>query len=96
MKIDEQKKSLQRSTPIAIGVPNRILKLADEGVLDLSNVTTLIIDTKEYSLGCFCDCRNDTKQNVLGQKYTREDLIPFYMKYLHNRVIHKTAKVVLW
>lgn len=47
MKIDEQKKSLQRSTPIAIGVPNRILKLADEGVLDLSNVSTLIIDTKE-------------------------------------------------
>ncbi|KAK8815773.1 hypothetical protein WA538_004897 [Blastocystis sp. DL] len=86
MKIEEQKKSLQRITPIAIGVPNRILKLADEGVLDLSNVSTLIIDTKE----------NDTKQNVLGQKYTREDLIPFYMKYLHNRVIHKTTKVVLW
>ena len=96
MKIEEQKKSLQRITPIAIGVPNRILKLADEGVLDLSNVSTLIIDTKEYSIALSCDHRNDTKQNVLGQKYTREDLIPFYMKYLHNRVIHKTTKVVLW
>lgn len=40
--------------------------------------------------------RNDTKLNVLGLKYTREDLVQVYMKYLHNGVIHNTTKVVLW
>lgn len=40
--------------------------------------------------------RNDTKLNVLGQKYTREDFVKMYMKYLHNGVIHKNTKVVLW
>lgn len=33
-----------------MGVPNRIWKLAEEGALDLSNVSTIIIDTKEYEL----------------------------------------------
>lgn len=97
IKIDEQKKALQRYTPIAIGVPNRMFKLAEEGVLDLSSVSTIIIDTKEFA---FLDIsvihRNDTKLNVLGQKYTREDFVKMYMKYLHNGVIHKNTKVVLW
>lgn len=48
LKIEEQKKALQRYTPIAIGVPNRMFKLAEEGALDLSSVSTIIIDTKEY------------------------------------------------
>ena len=47
IKIDQQKKALAKTTPIAIGVPNRVLKLVEEGILDLSNVSLVIIDMKE-------------------------------------------------
>ena len=48
IKIEEQKKALEKPTSLAIGVPNRVLKLAAEGILDLSNLSLLIIDMKEY------------------------------------------------
>ena len=48
IKIEEQKKALEKPTSLAIGVPNRVLKLAEEGILDLSNLSLLIIDMKEY------------------------------------------------
>jgi len=48
IKIDQQKKSLEKVTPVAIGVPNRVLKLVEEEILDLSNVSLVIIDMKEY------------------------------------------------
>lgn len=47
MKVEEQKKALQRKSSIAIGVPNRVLKLAEEGILNLSNISLIIIDMKE-------------------------------------------------
>lgn len=47
IKIDQQKKVLSRYTPIAIGVPNRVLRLVEEGILDLSNISHIIIDMKE-------------------------------------------------
>ena len=49
IKVDEQKKALNRVTPIAIGVPNRTLRLVEDGILDLSNLSMLIIDMKEQS-----------------------------------------------
>ena len=48
IKVEEQKKALQRKSSIAIGVPNRVLKLAEEGVLNLSNISLIIIDMKEF------------------------------------------------
>ena len=48
IKVDEQKKALNRVTPIAIGVPNRTLRLVEDGVLDLSNLSMLIVDMKEW------------------------------------------------
>ena len=47
IKIDQQKKVLSRYAPIAIGVPNRVLRLVEEGILDLSNISHIIIDMKE-------------------------------------------------
>ena len=47
IKIDQQKIVLSRYTPIAIGVPNRVLRLVEEGILDLSNISHIIIDMKE-------------------------------------------------
>ena len=46
--MEEQKKALQRKSSIAIGVPNRVLKLAEEGVLNVSNISLIIIDMKEF------------------------------------------------
>ena len=47
IKIDQQKKVLSRYTAMAIGVPNRVLRLVEEGILDLSNISHIIIDMKE-------------------------------------------------
>ena len=48
IKVEEQRKSLERRSSIAIGVPNRVLKLVEEGFLNVSNVSLIIIDMKEF------------------------------------------------
>ena len=96
IKVEEQKKSLNKVTPLAIGVPNRVLRLIEDGVLDLSNVSTLIIDMKEYGLEESVMSRNEKTMNVMSLKETREAFVKLYMKYLHNGVIHNTTKVLFW
>lgn len=96
IKVEEQKKSLNKVTPLAIGVPNRVLRLIEDGVLDLSNVSTLIIDMKEYGTEESVMSRNEKTMNVISLKETREAFVKLYMKYLHNGVIHNTTKVLFW
>lgn len=96
IKVDQQKKALAKSTPIAIGVPNRVLKLVEEGILDVSNLSLLIIDMKEYEFTFCIMNRNEKTMNVLSLKETREAMATFYMNYLHTAVIHNTLKVSFW
>lgn len=96
IKIEDQKKALSKVTPVAIGVPNRVLRLVEEGILDLSNVSLVVIDMKEYMIGMIMNYRNEKTMNVMSLKETRDAMVKLYMNYLHNAVIHNTAKVSFW
>lgn len=96
IKIEDQKKALSKLTPVAIGVPNRVLRLVEEGILDLSNVSLIVIDMKEYLIDMIMSYRNEKTMNVMSLKETRDAMVKLYMNYLHNAVIHNTAKVSFW
>ena len=72
--------SLLRETeiPVAVGTPNRVLKLVSNGALSLSRVSILLIDT----------FRNQKQMTVLDIKDTKQDLLSL----LRNHVILKTMK----
>ena len=72
--------SLLRDTeiPVAVGTPNRVLKLVSSGALSLSRISVLLIDT----------FRNQKQMTVLDMKDTKQDLFSF----LRNHVILKTMK----
>ena len=72
--------SLLRETeiPVAVGTPNRVLKLVSNGALSLSRVSVLLIDT----------FRNQKQMTVLDIKDTKRDLL----KLLRKHVILKTMK----
>ena len=72
--------SLLRETeiPVAVGTPNRVLKLLSNGALSLSRVSVLLIDT----------FRNQKQMTVLDIKDTKQDLLSL----LRNHVILKTMK----
>lgn len=57
MKIEEQAAYLQEtSVNLAIGTPNRLLKLATDGHLDVSNVTVIVVDMR----------KNPKQQNMMS------------------------------
>lgn len=68
----------------------------EEGILDLSNVSLIIIDMKEYLIMMTIRYRNEKTMNVMSLKETRDAMVKLYMNYLHNAVIHNTAKVSFW
>lgn len=47
---DDQKRALKEGPRIVVGTPGRLLDLAGEGVLDLSNVSWLVLDEADRML----------------------------------------------
>eukprot|EP01134_Creolimax_fragrantissima_P007954 CFRG7954T1 len=65
-KVEEQVKYLQQhAVRIAVGTPNRIHKLIEEGALNLSNLTYILVDTRR-------DVKN---QNLFNVKQIRADFL---------------------
>ncbi|KNC83663.1 hypothetical protein SARC_04096 [Sphaeroforma arctica JP610] len=66
IKVEEQIKYLQEhAVRIAVGTPNRISKLIEEGVLNLSNLTYVIVDSRK-------DIKN---QNIFNVKQIKSDFL---------------------
>lgn len=81
LSVEAQEFQLSRFCPIAVGTPNRILKLLNQGILDLTGTERIIIDMNQ-----------DSKQfTVLNLKDTQMDVMAMYAGYLHPHLQKKSA-----
>ncbi|OMJ14892.1 Protein CMSS1 [Smittium culicis] len=86
MKIDEQIDFLQKNEiDVAVGTPNRLLKLLELKKLDTSNLSLLIID-----------CQRDNKmRTVIDMDDTRKDLSILWKNELYPHSASDSTKIVL-
>jgi len=77
IKIEEQIHFLHNTiTPICVGTPNRIRKLAECGALTINNCELLLIDTH----------RDDKKATIFDINDTKDDLLRFYKFYCDEHI----------
>ena len=98
LSVEAQEFQLSRFCPIAVGTPNRILKLLNQGILDLTGTERIIIDMNQYVVSCLMILifnivfYRDSKQfTVLNLKDTQMDVMAMYAGYLHPHLQKKSA-----
>lgn len=88
MKVKEQVEYLQKSVvKIAVGTPNRLIKLAENESLDMNKLDLLVID---YT---FKDSKN---RNIFEIPEIRKDLLTFIKQHCINRIKEQTQKIALY
>ena len=87
MKPREQVRMLaqQRYFGLAVGTPNRLLKLASEGALSLGATKLLVVDMY----------RNEKRQTILDVKETAADLAALYRSMIRSR-LQEGMKICLY
>lgn len=79
MQVPDQIAMLEKTIyPIAVGTPNRLLKLAEAGALDLGTTELVVID-----------CYEDQKKFTVC---TMNDTAPDLMQFLHDFVLPEIQK----
>lgn len=76
LKVDAQAQLLREPVPLAVGTPNRLMKLADMGALSLAAVSVVILDSS----------RNAKGASMFDQLDLRTDLLQFYHEHLRVHV----------
>ena len=85
LKIKDQVEALNTDVRIAIGTPNRLLKLADAGALLLDRVEHIIVD-----------CGKDAKDaNIFDIKATKMDFFELFHKYLVSHLKSRNGRARL-
>jgi len=88
MKVKDQVEYLKKSVvKIAVGTPNRLIKLAENESLDMNKLDLLVID---YT---FKDSKN---RNIFEIPEIRKDLLTFVKQHCINRIKDKTQKIALY
>jgi len=88
MKVKEQVEFLSKSVvKIAVGTPNRLIKLAENESLNMNKLDLLVID---YT---YKDSKN---RNIFEIPEIRKDLLAFIKQYCINRIKEKTQKIALY
>lgn len=86
-KMSEQSELLKKEKPrIAVGTPGRVLRLVEEGILDVGNVKYLIFDME----------RDSKTYHVLDNKELRKDIFDMYKNHVHAHVQQGNTKIVLF
>lgn len=88
MKLSQQEQTLQGDVRIAVGTPNRVLKLCNVGSLNFSGTALLIIDTRKDEKG----------RSLFEQKDICRDFFKLYEKYCVQHVVGENAslKICFW
>ncbi|ORX76731.1 hypothetical protein BCR32DRAFT_248500 [Anaeromyces robustus] len=88
MKVKDQVEFLNQSVvKIAVGTPNRLIKLAENESLNMNKLDLLVID---YT---FKDSKN---RNIFEIPEIRKDLLTFIKQHCINRIKEKTQKIALY
>lgn len=86
LKVEEQAKMLDEADfPVAIGTPNRFLKLIEHGALSLDRLELVVFDMNRGPKGW----------NVLDFLDVRRDAAHLYLRHMHGRVVRGDARIAL-
>ncbi len=92
---------------ILVGTPNRILKLADMGILKFDKLAFFVVETRSVLFLEFCIFRTEFSwkifrfqtakhDNIFEMKDTQLDIINFYVKHINPFVVKNQTKISLY
>ncbi|KAJ1646398.1 hypothetical protein IWQ61_010205 [Dispira simplex] len=87
LKVNEQERFLKGTVVgVAVGTPNRILKLLDESALSLEHTTLVVMD-------CFRDLKD---RMIVDMPECAKDLFTIYLQYLHTPLENHKLRLALF
>jgi len=85
-KVKDQESALQTDVRVAVGTPNRVLKLYESGALSLIQLQFLVLD-----LG-----RDVKKFTLFTMPTVSQDFFSMYKKHVHSLVLRGQTKICIF